>query len=1488
MEDLLLSVAEAFAVLVVMLIIGIAPYAQTTTMNSISQNTTTISTITSTQTTTTIPPAITYVVAFNTIPATGGVVFNGSTHSDGSASEVAAGSYNTSAIAPANFVFSNWSYTGNIIVINATEPNTIVSVLGNGTITANFNALTAFSENGLPANAVWSVIYDGVVQNAIVPNGITFSTLPGNHTFSATNDIVNNTSYTASPQYGYLIAGNTTGINFTPVSQNTTASTTTSTSTSTSTSMNTSSLSTSTLNTTLSTSANSTTIPPLPENNIATNITALLYRYGIPSNSVFISNASISGTYENGTTSNIIAPLQLSYQEMSNLTALSQNQISVIRSKLNRSYTDSGVALHGFNTRPQMNLNNLSAVHSFNESIDVPYGDILQMNRYVKAGSVLQYVAYNTHGIVTYYRVNIEKAQPKLAIKVNGDVLAVPNSTAIIHVPVLPGQRTYTIYLSLNSSLALGNIANYSYEIKFSNGTTIDKSINASAVNYSNTFTMPTNQNATITFETGGDSNYTAVDPSGIIVPTSINYYVPITLTNSQTTATPAPFQQMIPVNSLTYNTYEAGNLDNIEFFYASGNVIPSWMEGSASNTLLNNPTNSVYLYTSTNTIYWLNVSNGISASNGITVYMGFAPTSTNLLNNVNVGEAPQISSTYAEYDDGKNVFLYYNVNPTSTTGWTVAGTAGQTSSAPSGSHFITADAMYANSANGDYLYTSVPSLSSNIIISYNVYTTGLGNLFFLTNSAGKGQMSRLDGRSSDPSGLAVTSSWTSWSGPAGIQETSDTWYKYDVVVSGTSAYAYIGSISDSLATYGTATSSSAFTIADNGNYIGLVGDALGSSNITYWNGMIIRAYPPNGVMPKTTFSPVESTGSPSLTLQNPVDYGVADTITATASTSGDSVEIEENGKVIAGPAVNVISYTICDTTPSLANCWKPGSYTLTANDITDGLSSNIILTVDKGIPALTLSAANVIVSNGGSTTVNYGISTVGSQLAADLIIDGTTVSSTSSSSSYTFTPSNGLHTFEVETAGNGNYSSSNIIEQSCVVPAPNQFPSNVLYYAPLCIINNQTSATSSPFQVMVNITESSYTGNIVYNGNSANFEIFNVTGSVQPAWIESNQSGKLVTWVSLANDIAANSIRYLYLGFASKTLNTLSSSGTNGIGEIPTASSTYGQYDDGASVFDNYFAGNSLSGWTSVGTSGESATAPTGSPFGKDAFYANGANGDYLDTTAAGQSTDMIIEYYTDEANLDDVFFLVNSAGAGQIGRVGNGRGWYGIASASSWTSWAAPPDTGLWSNRWLLVSIVVASGSATMYVSPSPGIYGSEIGQNGSNTYTITNNGNYLGLVGDAASSSTVQYWNGMIIRAYPPNGVMPSTILGSAIPVQGTCTISLNPTEINFGTVDAGSSIATVNAITDTNTGNAKSYMFVYGGNWIGSTHFGVSNTTWATSNGVSFASANRLGTIPANTTLIVPASLSNTIYFGLGVPGGGTSGPYSQTITIENSC
>ena len=43
-----------------------------------------------------------------------------------------------------------------------------------------------------------------------------------------------------------------------------------------------------------------------------------------------------------------------------------------------------------------------------------------------------------------------------------------------------------------------------------------------------------------------------------------------------------------------------------------------------------------------------------------MTIYMKFANKKTNLLNNKTTGEAPQLSTTYAEYDDGANVFNFY------------------------------------------------------------------------------------------------------------------------------------------------------------------------------------------------------------------------------------------------------------------------------------------------------------------------------------------------------------------------------------------------------------------------------------------------------------------------------------------------------------------------------------------------------------------------------------------------------------------------------------------------------------------------------------------------------------------------------------------------------------------------------------------------------------------------------------------------------------
>ncbi len=140
--------------------------------------------------------------------------------------------------------------------------------------------------------------------------------------------------------------------------------------------------------------------------------------------------------------------------------------------------------------------------------------------------------------------------------------------------------------------------------------------------------------------------------------PANILYSVPVTLTNSQPAATPAPFQQMITVDSAAYSSHEAANLQNVEFFDSLGNIIPSWLESGNSNS-------------ATGTVYWLRLEEGIAANAILTIYMGFAATSTNLFNSQTTGEAPQLTPIYGQNDDGTNVFSAY---------WNFAG-----SSAPNG-----------------------------------------------------------------------------------------------------------------------------------------------------------------------------------------------------------------------------------------------------------------------------------------------------------------------------------------------------------------------------------------------------------------------------------------------------------------------------------------------------------------------------------------------------------------------------------------------------------------------------------------------------------------------------------------------------------------------------------------------------------------------------------------------------------------------------------
>lgn len=348
-------------------------------------------------------------------------------------------------------------------------------------------------------------------------------------------------------------------------------------------------------------------------------------------------------------------------------------------------------------------------------------------------------------------------------------------------------------------------------------------------------------------------SNSMIQTPSIVLQTTTSLSYVPIIITNSQGAPTRSGLQVPMNIDFNNYRSYLISDVGNIRFFnsstFTTSYELPAWLELYSGNT-------TSAASTATNSEVWLSLKGTvIPGTSSITVYMVFE--SAMDFDGSYWGEAPQLSQTYGQFDNGANVFVYYNAAPSGTSGWAIRGTAGQTSSAPAGSHFQSTHAYYANSANGDYMDSQISNLGTNEVITFWVYTTGLGNVFFLDNSAGSGQMARIDSRGGgDWAGLASTTSWTLWNAPtSGLDVVASKWYKYDIVMNGTTATSYIGPSSNNISSLGSRANS--LLVSNNGNYMGLVGDGLGSSYITYWNGFVVRYYPSGGAIPTISLGSV-------------------------------------------------------------------------------------------------------------------------------------------------------------------------------------------------------------------------------------------------------------------------------------------------------------------------------------------------------------------------------------------------------------------------------------------------------------------------------------------------------------------------------------------------------------------------------------------------------------------------------------------------------
>ncbi len=345
--------------------------------------------------------------------------------------------------------------------------------------------------------------------------------------------------------------------------------------------------------------------------------------------------------------------------------------------------------------------------------------------------------------------------------------------------------------------------------------------------------------------------------------PSSATSYEPLNIINTQNQGTPSPFQQMINVTSSSLGWADISSSpfgQNVEFFSATGQILDSWLEN----------------YTSTHAIWWVKLTSSIPAGSKQTIYMGFAPTSTNLFNTNNVGEAPQLSSSYGEYDDGANAFNFYDnfagTTP-NTNNWVVlsggsntitvnnglniqaaAGTAGYYLIYSKGT-FNPGSVLETDFSYGGPFSTNIGSLnpgfsssqSSSIVPSAQSQNT----VAWTINSAAVGDWVAVQGNNNGVNGAAPT--YVDSTGNNSDQPLSIWGVTY---TGGTNYWTWHN--------YQQFTSSSSGAQSSGGMYVG-----LGYESYEYPNGVLttainftfqwvrVRAYPPNGVMPSVSFGSV-------------------------------------------------------------------------------------------------------------------------------------------------------------------------------------------------------------------------------------------------------------------------------------------------------------------------------------------------------------------------------------------------------------------------------------------------------------------------------------------------------------------------------------------------------------------------------------------------------------------------------------------------------
>ncbi len=367
-----------------------------------------------------------------------------------------------------------------------------------------------------------------------------------------------------------------------------------------------------------------------------------------------------------------------------------------------------------------------------------------------------------------------------------------------------------------------------------------------------------------------GDTLYVNVDDILVTYPTYA-----ITIENSQSDPTPAPFQVLLNLNlSSIFQTTHAIALQNSQSSSTSS-PFQAMLNLNLQGVSLASPisdllslafcadkqcTQPLYAWIESyssdlsSVNVWVNLPNGVPASSTTTIYMQV----TSALQYPYTGIAPQLTSSYAEYDNGEDVFTFYdNFAGTSldTTKWTSYIGSDASISIDNGITFTTGSTNAYITTVTDIGFSPQTVFDTYFvsISASNVYQgTGIG--IFPTNSdTSNGYIYMTWNGANSNGGTVVTHSISSGGGPSLAGPNFP--FSGNAIISG----------------YWLATGNEGFAVnynfeafTDTTNTIGSanyysIGQYYGTeSTSSTWQWVRVRAMPPNNVMPSlVSFTPV-------------------------------------------------------------------------------------------------------------------------------------------------------------------------------------------------------------------------------------------------------------------------------------------------------------------------------------------------------------------------------------------------------------------------------------------------------------------------------------------------------------------------------------------------------------------------------------------------------------------------------------------------------